>query len=159
MVKPVSDTSFQSPISALRLLGLLLAWSGVAAMAQGGSAIITLVMPPPGGAGYSSLQSGAAFPDGAASLYYNPATLPEISRATGSQINFTHSDQYLLPVLGIQDLSQTFWAITGVIPDPTFGTDVGIGFFRNSVHFGQSENIDANNQQLGTFFNPNETVY
>ncbi len=128
-------------------------------MAQGGSAIITLVMPPPGGAGYSSLQSGAAFPDGAASLYYNPATLPEISRATGSQIHFTHSDQNLLPVLGIQDLSQTFWAITGVIPDPAFGTDIGIGFFRNSVHFGQSENVDANNQRLGTFFNPNESVY
>ncbi len=159
MVEPVSGTSFQIHVSALRALCLLLAWSWVAAMAQGGSAIITLVMPPPGGAGYASLQSGAAFPDGAASLYYNPATLPEISRATGSQINFTRSDQYLLPVLGLQDLSQNFWAITGVIPDPKTGTDIGIGFFRNSVNFGQSENTDANSQRLGTYFNSNESVY
>ncbi|GEM_PF-6682501 len=78
-----------------KLIGTILFFAWVAAQAQGGSIIITLVMPPPGGEGSSALQTGSAFADGAAAMYYNPAALAVLGRNTGSQIHYTHSDQQL----------------------------------------------------------------
>lgn len=101
------------------------AW--MSAQARGGSAIITLVSPPPGGEGSSALQTGSAFADGAAAMYYNPAALPELGRGTGSQFHFTHSRQDLLPMLQLPDLKQDFEGLSGVLPDPKRGTDLGIG--------------------------------
>ncbi len=125
--------------------------------AQNGTAIITLVMPPPGGDGYSALQSGASLPEGAASLYYNPALLAELERTTGSRTFYTQSRQDLLPILSL-DIYQTFWAAAVVIPEPEKGTDVGIGFFRNYVSFGESIATDSNFNAIGTF-QSDETVY
>ncbi len=102
----------------------------------GGSAVVTLVMPPPGGEGYSALQAGESLPEGAASLYY-PALLAELQRSTGSQLFYTHSRQQLLPLINLADLYQDFWSVAGVVADPSGGTDMGVGFFRNKVSFGE----------------------
>ncbi len=119
--------------------------------AQGGSAIITLVMPPPGGEGYSAVQSGAALPEGAASMYYNPANLAELQRATGSQAFFTSSDQNLLPKIGLPGLSQNFRSMALVFPDGETGFDLGIGYSWNNINFGHipiankfGEDVDQN---------------
>lgn len=137
---------------------ILLVLSALAALAQGSSSIITLVMPPPGGEGYSGLQSGAATPTGAASLYHNPALLAGLERTTGSQLFFTKSRQYLLPVLELPGIYQDFWAAAAVAPDPVSGTDLGVGFFRNRVNFGKTTQTDSERGVLGTF-DSWETVY
>ena len=54
--------------------------SAALASAQGGSAIITLIMPPPGGEGFSMLQDGGPFANGAVAAYYNPALLADLTR-------------------------------------------------------------------------------
>jgi hypothetical protein len=111
---------------------LLFAWA--CSWAQS-SAIVSLILPPPGGDGYAALQAGGAFPTGAASMYYNPALLAELERSTGSQVHFSQSWQDILPVLNIKDLDQAFWGLALAAPDPR-GFDVGVGFFRNRAHFG-----------------------
>jgi hypothetical protein len=126
----------------LRFLGALLLAACGTAVAQGGAAVITLVMPPPGGDGYSALQTGGAHPSGAAGLYYNPALLPELERATGSQLHFTSSAQNLLPALQEPDLRQEFWAAAAVLPLDR-GLTAGVGFFRNHVSFGPNFGEDS----------------
>jgi hypothetical protein len=128
------------------------------ASAQGGSAIITLVMPPPGGDGFAALQSGAALSQGAASLYYNPALLADLERSAGSQLFYTHSDQDLLPSLKFPDLYQKFQAGALVAPDPEAGTDMAFGLFRNEVNFGHDtyRDADGNIEWQGNSY---ETVY
>jgi hypothetical protein len=113
------------------------------ASAQGGSSIITLVAPPPGGDGFSALQSGAALSQGATGIYYNPALLADLERSTGSQLFYAHSQQDLLPSRGIPDLNQKFQAGALVAPDPAAGTDMAVGFFRNRVNFGHNTHYDA----------------
>jgi hypothetical protein len=132
--------------------------AGRAAFAQGGSAVITLVMPPPGGEGYTALQSGAAIPQGAASLYYNPALLSDLERATGSQLFYTRSRQKLLPVLKLPDLTHEFQGFAAVAPDPVGGTDMAIGVFRNHVNFGKNTRADESDEDVRVF-NSSETVY
>lgn len=136
---------------------IALTLGGKAAMAQGGSAVITLVMPPPGGEGFTALQSGAALPQGAASLYYNPALISDLERSTGSQLFYTRSRQTLLPVLGLEDLNHEFQGFAAVAPDPVGGTDMAVGFFRNHVNFG--ENIQTDRSGEVRRFNSSETVY
>jgi hypothetical protein len=102
--------------------------------AQGGAAILPLGMPPPGGEGYSALQSGGAFPTGATSLYYNPALLAELERSTGSQLHAAFSRQTWPEGLGGIS-SQNFSGVSGSIPGSD-GLDMGIGFFRNQIDFG-----------------------
>jgi hypothetical protein len=118
---------------------------------QGGSAVITLVMPPPGGEGYSILQSGGMFADGATSTYYNPALLASLERHTGAQVHYSLSQQDLLPVLNLPDLYHVFWGVAAVAPDPVGGTDLGVGFFRNHVSFGENERTDASGQVVSRF--------
>ena len=137
---------------------IALAAAGQEAFAQGGSAIITLIMPPPGGEGYTALQSGAALPQGAASLYYNPALLSDLERSTGSQLFFTRSRQTLLPVLKLKDLTHEFLGFAAVAPDPVGGTDMAIGLFRNHVDFGKNTLTDASGEDVRVF-NSSETVY
>jgi hypothetical protein len=134
---------------------LLIAWSG--AVAQGGAAVITLVMPPPGGDGYNALQTGGAFSTGAASLYYNPALLAELHRATGSQVHLAHSRQDLLPGLGLSDLNQNFTGLSFVLADGKNGFDMGVGFFRNHVNFGES--LVSGEDTAESSFKAGESVY
>src|SRR5687768_17203722 len=111
----------KSPSAAHRLLmlfGLVVA----SAHGQGGSAIVTLVMPPPGGEGYSILQSGGMFADGANATYYNPALLADLERQTGAQVHYSLSHQNLLPALGLSDLNNVYWGVAAVAPDPKGGT-------------------------------------
>jgi hypothetical protein len=140
----------------LRFLGALLLAACGTAVAQGGAAVITLVMPPPGGDGYSALQTGGAHPSGAAGLYYNPALLSELAPATGSQLHFTHSRQDLLPDLGLDDLDQSFTGFAFALPDAKGGFDMGIGFFRNHVDFGEDLTFDAEDTSA---IRAQETVY
>lgn len=107
------------------------------------SAIISLVMPPPGAEGFQSLQFGGAFPDGVASMYYNPALLSNLARSTGSQIHFTKSRQELLPILGLQNLDQEFSAGALIFPDPKRGFDLGIGLSKILTRFGNNSNVSA----------------
>ena len=141
---------------ATGLLQLLLAAS--LAQAQGGSAIITLVMPPPGGEGFSMLQSGGMFANGATSTYYNPALLADLERNTGSQLHYTESNQKILPVLGIPDLFQEYRGVAAVFPDRKGGTDLGVGFFRNHVSFGKNQQTDQEGRVLAEF-DSYETIY
>lgn len=137
---------------------IALAAAGPEAFAQGGSAIITLIMPPPGGEGYTALQSGAALPQGAASLYYNPALLSDLERSTGSQLFYSRSRQTLLPVLKLKDLTHEFQGFAAVAPDPEGGTDMAIGVFRNHVNFGKNTLTDESGEDVREF-NSSETVY
>jgi hypothetical protein len=125
-----------------RLAFLLTAVLGLSqTRGQGGSAIITLAMPPPGGEGFAMLQDGGLFADGAASTWFNPALLADLERNTGSQAHFTHSGQDLLPLLGRPGLRQSFRGAAFCFPDAQGGTDLGIGLFHNRVRFG-SERFD-----------------
>jgi hypothetical protein len=146
---------FVFPYGFALALALIAAVPG--AFAQGGSAVITLVMPPPGGEGYTALQSGASLPQGAASMYYNPALLSDLERSTGSQIFFTSSRQTLLPVLNLDDLTHEFQGFAAVAPDPEGGTDMAIGVFRNHVNFGENSGTDESGAVRR--FNSSETVY
>jgi hypothetical protein len=128
------------------------------AFAQGGSAVITLVMPPPAGDGYSALQSGAALAHGAADIYYNPALLSDLQRSTGSQLFYTESRQKLLPPLRLDDLYQRFHSGAIVMPDTGSGADLAVGFFRNEVNFGANNYQPANGGSVESF-NSHETVY
>lgn len=119
--------------------------------AQGGSAIITLVMPPPGGDGYGALQAGGALAQGASAIYHNPALLADLERSTGSQLSYSFSRQNLLPVLRLPDLKQTFRSIAAVAPDPESGTDMAIGFFHNKVTFGENTQTDGNGRIIRRF--------
>jgi hypothetical protein len=141
-----------------RRVSILTVSASLAAFAQGGSAVITLVMPPPGGEGYTALQTGAALPQGAASSYYNPALLSELGRTTGSQLFLTHSDQDLLPGLGIKNLNQNYWGAALVAADLVPGADMGVGLFRNHVNFGKNVSTDSNGLETGSF-DSYETVY
>jgi hypothetical protein len=125
----------------------------VSAFAQGGAAILTLDMPPPGGEGYSSLQSGGAFPTGATSLYYNPALLAELERSTGSQFHTAYAHQDW-PSGFFPGLSQTFSAASVVLPSLK-GFDLGIGFFRNQLDYGQVLTQDS----LNPTYHALENVY
>lgn len=118
---------------------ILLLAGAVSALAQGGSAVITLVMPPPGSEGLSVLGFGG-FADGATSAYYNPALLADLERSTGSQLHFIAGSQALLPVLALPDLRQDFQGLAAVFPDHPGGTDLGVGWYRNSVAFGHNDN-------------------
>jgi hypothetical protein len=138
-------------------LSAFLCLSAFSCFAQGGSAVITLVMPPPGGDGYSALESGGAFAEGATSMYYNPALLPELERSTGSQLFFSESNQDLLPVLNLPDLYNSFTGVSAVIPDHA-GYDVGLGFSRSHVSFGENQQTDANGNVVATF-DSHEDVY
>lgn len=122
--------------------------------AQGGSAIITLVVPPPGDAGFAALQSGAALAGGASAAYYNPAALAELQRSTGSFLGATRSEQDLIPKLGLPGMRQTFWAADAVAADSAGGADLGVGFFRNHVDFGIRTDADANR-----FYTPHEDIW
>ncbi|MEO7424290.1 MAG: hypothetical protein ABI036_03825 [Fibrobacteria bacterium] len=142
----------------LHFSGLFLAAAAAFAFAQGGSAVVTLVLPPPAGQGYSALQSGAALPEGAASLYFNPALLAELQRTKGSQLYFTRSRQVLLPVLKLPDLYQDFWSLAAVAPDTSGGTDMAVGFFRNHINFGENTVTDRDGLVVDRF-QSYETVY
>ncbi|MDB5047429.1 MAG: hypothetical protein JWO30_500 [Fibrobacteres bacterium] len=131
--------------------GFLLAAAVSLPFAQGGSAIVTLVLPPPGGDGYGALQAGGALARGSSSLYYNPALLTDLERSTGSQSSYSHSHQDLLPVFGLPDLYQDFWSAAAVAPDPVSGTDLAVGFFRNRTHFGLNEATDRAGTPIGSF--------
>lgn len=144
------------PVS--RLVAKLLILAASLAQAQGGSAVVTLAMPPPGGEGFSMLQNGGMFANGATSTYYNPALLSDLERQTGSQLHYTQSRQQLLPVLGLTDLFHEFQGVAAVFPDREGGTDLGIGFFRNHVSFGENQQTDQNGQELAVF-DSYETVY
>lgn len=126
------------PFHRLSALGLALLLPSLSAWGQGGSAVITLVMPPPGGDGYTALQSGAALADAPASMYFNPAALGELYRSTGSAFGAGFSRQELLPILDLPDLYQEFWSASLVVPDSAGGTDLGVGVFRNHVSFGKN---------------------
>lgn len=147
-----------SAIACIWACVIALTLAGNTARAQGGSAVITLVIPPPGGEGYTSLQSGAALPQGAASMFYNPALLSDLERSTGSQLFFTHSRQQLLPVLRLEDLTHEFQGFAAVAPDPEGGTDMAIGVFRNHVNFGENVETDEWGEVVRRF-NSSETVY
>lgn len=131
----------------LGLLGLGAAW----VHGQGGSAVIALVMPPPGGEGYSILQSGGMFAEGATAAYYNPALLADLERQTGSQVHYSNSRQDLLPVLGLPGLYHAYWGAAAVAPDAEGGTDMGVGFFRTHVSFGRNQATDEQGNLLSTF--------
>lgn len=141
------------PSIALWLSGLALG----SALGQGNSAVTTLVMPPPGGEGYSILQSGGMFADGATSTYYNPALLASLERQTGSQVHTSLSHQDLLPVLRLPDLYHVFWGVAAVVPNPAGGTDLGVGFFQSHVNFGENEQTDAGGKVVR--FQATEDVY
>ncbi len=128
------------------------------AHAQGGSAIITLTMPPPGGEGYSMLQDGGLFADGAVSAYYNPALLADLERNTGSQLHFANSHQDLLPVLRFDDITHQFTGLAGLLPDPVHGTDLGVGFFRNHVEFGENPVLNREGE-IVDYLDSRETVW
>lgn len=126
--------------------------SALLAHGQGGSAVITLVMPPPGGEGYSMLQDGGPFADGAVSAYYNPALMADLERNTGSQLHFANSQQDLLPVLGLPDLTHEFTGVAALLPDPVLGADLGVGFYKNHVEFGEHiiEDPDGNTVRINS---------
>lgn len=142
------------PSSTLWLVGLAVA----SAQAQGGSAVVTLVIPPPGGEGYSILQSGGMFADGATSTYYNPALLANLERHTGAQLHYSLSGQDLLPALNLSDLHHDFQGVAAVAPDPEAGTDLGVGFYRNHVDFGENEQTDADGNVVSRY-QSTEDVY
>jgi hypothetical protein len=137
---------------------MLLLALACACRGQGGSAVITLVMPPPGGEGYTALQSGAALAEGATAAYHNPAALAELQRSTGSSLGFTDSRQDLLPILNLKEMYQTFLGADFVAADSAGGTDVGVGLFRNQVRFGKNAQTDAQGREIATFDNE-ETVW
>lgn len=126
--------------------------------AQGGSAIITLVMPPPGGEGLTGFESGSLFADGAAATYFNPALLSDLGRQTGSQLHYTNSRQDLLPVLNLKDVDHRFDALALALPDSLRGVDMGIGLFRNRVRFGTNYSQDDNGVVIDSV-DSDETVY
>jgi hypothetical protein len=142
----------------IRSIAIAASWAAFSAFAQGGSAIITLVMPPPGDDGNSAMQSGAAAANGSAGLYHNPALLAELERSTGSQLFLSEARQKLLPVLRIKDFSQEFQSAALVIPDPDRGWDWAVGAFRNHVDFGGNTTTDASGQNVRVS-DSYETVY
>jgi hypothetical protein len=142
---------------SLPLFACILVGSGLCAYAQP-DPLIGLVIPPPGGEGYSgALQSGGNFADGAASLYYNPATLAELGRATETRLQTAYSFQSLLPEVDDSDLNQNFWAVSAELPSLD-GFDIGVGFFRNEINEGRSPPTFFNDSETETYV-PHETVY
>jgi hypothetical protein len=130
------------PAPSLSRILALSAFLASTALGQGGSAVITLVMPPPGGEGFTALQSGAALAEGATAAYYNPAALAELHRSTGTSFGTTFSRQDLLPGLRLSDLYQEFQAADVVFADPEGGADLGVGMFRNYTSFGWNTPAD-----------------
>lgn len=112
-------------------------------------------MPPPGGEGYTGLQSGAALAEGASAAYYNPAALAELNRSTGSTVGAAYSAQDILPILRLPDLNQEFHAAYLVFADPEGGTDLGVGIFRNHINFGKNYPSDPDAKP----FDSDETVW
>jgi len=94
--------------------------------AQGGSAVISLATPPPGGDGHAALQTGVAIPAGVASAWYNPALVAGLKTSTGSNIHLTTSEQDL--VFGN---TQNFSAVAVVYPG--LKHDFGLAVYRNTV--------------------------
>lgn len=127
--------------------------------AQGGSSVITLVTPPPGGEGASAMQAGGEFVDGAADMYYNPASQAVLNRSKGSTIYYTESHENLLPILNLANLNQSFHALALSIKDSIGGYDMGGGVFKNKVNFGSPETYSPSTSNSQLLDNSNESVY
>jgi hypothetical protein len=110
------------------------------AFAQGGSAIISLEIPPAGD-GHGALQTGAAIPSGVASAWYNPALLPGLKSATGSAVHTVVSrEDIFIPGAGLD-----FVGVAAIMP--LLGTDVGIALYRSALDFGGYPPTDSSDTE------------
>jgi hypothetical protein len=121
---------------------LLLLFCASAAWPQGGSAIITLVMPPTG-EGMHGHGGGVAVPTGAQSLFFNPALLPSLPDRNLGRVDVSIHQANLLPVLGLPGLYRTFHAVSLAWPNCLPGFDAAAGYYRNYVSFGSDEIEEA----------------
>src|SRR5215217_5685399 len=127
LIAPISvPRRLASPLAGMVLLSL----TAASTFAQGGTAILALSLKPAGGDGYTALEAGAASPTGAASVFYNPAQLGELHRATEATLHAFTAQRDL-----VGDVETRHTAFALAFPSAK-GFDAGFTFARTSVDYG-----------------------
>jgi hypothetical protein len=113
--------------------------------------IWTLELPPPGDGGYAALQTGGTITSGVASAWYNPALLPGLSRATGSNVHFAHSREDWF----FGGISRSYTGAAATFP-VWEGWDFGAAIHRGHTDYGQNL---VTSDDSGTAFDAYENEY
>ncbi len=117
--------------------------------AQGGSAIIALVMPMRG-EGVHLTGGGVAVPTGSHSMFFNPALLASVYERNQGNLDVSTHQEKLLPSLGLPNLYQTFQAVSLSFPKVHPNWDLALGGYRNYVSFGYSDAYSPQNDSTYT---------